>query len=93
MKICRLSYSAGFDSFHGYFEQDGKFFEFEAFPRSKINQRQIVIKNLGEFMQNIPGISGGTIMPDGQVGLIIDIAGLINAVNEKDLRTKHKIAA
>jgi two-component system chemotaxis sensor kinase CheA len=28
-------------------------------------------------MQNIPGISGGAIMPDGRVGLILDVGGLL----------------
>jgi two-component system chemotaxis sensor kinase CheA len=37
----------------------------------------VVIKTLGETMQKIPGISGGAIMPNGRVGLIVDIAGLM----------------
>jgi len=28
-------------------------------------------------MKNIPGISGGAIMPDGKVGLILDVGGLL----------------
>lgn len=38
-----------------------------------LGKQQIVIKSLGESMKNIPGISGAAIMPDGKVGLIIDI--------------------
>ncbi|MCD6120024.1 Hpt domain-containing protein [bacterium] len=42
-----------------------------------LGQQQIVIKSLGEYMSGIPGIAGGAIMPDGRVGLILDIDGLI----------------
>ena len=42
-----------------------------------IGRQQVVIKSLGETMQNIPGISGGAILPDGRVGLIIDVGGLV----------------
>lgn len=42
-----------------------------------LGQQQIVIKSLGELLKNVPGIAGGAIMPDGRVGLILDIAGII----------------
>lgn len=42
-----------------------------------LGQQQIVIKSLGEFMQGITGIAGGAILPDGKVGLIVDVSGLI----------------
>ncbi len=42
-----------------------------------LGQQQIVIKSLGAALQGIPGISGGAILPDGHVGLILDISGLI----------------
>jgi two-component system chemotaxis sensor kinase CheA len=38
-----------------------------------LGKQQIVIKSLGESMANVPGISGAAIMPDGRVGLIVDI--------------------
>jgi chemotaxis protein histidine kinase CheA len=40
----------------------------------------VVIKSLGDTMKNIPGISGGAIMPDGRVGLILDVGGLLRFV-------------
>jgi len=46
-----------------------------------IGRQQVVIKSLGETMKNIPGISGGAIMPDGRVGLIIDVGGLVKFAN------------
>lgn len=49
-----------------------------------VGRQQVVIKSLGEAMQQIPGISGGAIMPDGRVGLILDVAGLIKlAVSDR----------
>lgn len=37
-----------------------------------LGQSEIVIKNLGKYLPAIPGISGATILGDGQVALIID---------------------
>jgi two-component system chemotaxis sensor kinase CheA len=42
-----------------------------------IGQQQIVIKSLGESLRGMPGITGGAIMPDGRVGLILDVGGLV----------------
>jgi two-component system chemotaxis sensor kinase CheA len=42
-----------------------------------VGRQQVVIKSLGETMRNIPGISGGAILPDGRVGLILDVGGLL----------------
>jgi len=42
-----------------------------------LGQQQIVIKSLGEAMQGLSGISGGAIMSDGVVGLILDVGGLV----------------
>jgi two-component system chemotaxis sensor kinase CheA len=47
-----------------------------------LGQQQIVIKSLGETMQDIPGIAGGAIMPDGNVGLILDVGGLVKLAHE-----------
>ncbi|MCP4350501.1 MAG: chemotaxis protein CheA [Desulfobacterales bacterium] len=46
-----------------------------------IGTQQIVIKTLGEMMRNIVGISGSAIMPDGRVGLILDVGGLVKLAN------------
>jgi len=46
-----------------------------------IGRQQVVIKTLGETMKEIPGISGGAIMPDGRVGLILDVGGLVKFAN------------
>jgi len=41
-----------------------------------IGQQQIVIKPLGASIRQVKGLSGGAVMPDGTVGLILDVAGL-----------------
>ena len=41
-----------------------------------MGQQQVVIKNLGVGIGDVPGISGGAIMSDGHVSLIIDIGGI-----------------
>ncbi len=42
-----------------------------------LDQRQVVIKSLGEGLGKAKGVSGGAIMGDGRVSLILDVPGLI----------------
>lgn len=42
-----------------------------------LGQQEIVIKNLGKMIGQIPGITGGAILGDGSVALIIDVPGLV----------------
>jgi two-component system, chemotaxis family, sensor kinase CheA len=46
-----------------------------------LGQQQTVIKSLGDAMQGLPGISGGAIMTDGRVGLILDVGGLVRVAS------------
>jgi len=46
-----------------------------------LGQQQVVIKSLGETMQDIPGLSGCTIMADGHVGIILDVSGLVKSAS------------
>ncbi len=41
-----------------------------------INQQDIVIKSLGEFLIDVPHISGATILGDGEVALILDVRNI-----------------
>lgn len=41
-------------------------------------QQQVVVKNLGRKLVGLEGISGGCILGDGRVGLILDIPGIID---------------
>ena len=43
-----------------------------------LGQQQVVIKSLGEMMGSVRGVSGGAIMGDGRISLILDIPGLID---------------
>ena len=50
---------------------------------SIIGQHQTVIKSLGKFYKDIKGISGATILGDGTVALILDVAQLINVTERR----------
>jgi two-component system chemotaxis sensor kinase CheA len=43
-----------------------------------VGKAEVVIKSLGESFKDIKGISGGAILGDGQVGLIVDPEGLFD---------------
>ena len=47
------------------------------FVDALVGQQQVVIKNLESNYRKVPGISGATIMGDGTVAMILDIAALI----------------
>jgi len=38
-----------------------------------IGKQEVVLKSLGPLLQNTPGISGGAILGDGKIGLILDL--------------------
>jgi two-component system chemotaxis sensor kinase CheA len=42
-----------------------------------LGQQEVAIKSLGNYLANLPGIAGSTILGDGRVTLIIDPAGLL----------------
>lgn len=44
-----------------------------------VSKQEVVIKNLGAFMQNLPGVSGGAILGDGNIALILDPGTLLAA--------------
>jgi two-component system chemotaxis sensor kinase CheA len=47
-----------------------------------LGQQSIVIKSLGEAMQDTEGVAGGAIMSNGNVALILDVAGLIKVAHK-----------
>jgi two-component system chemotaxis sensor kinase CheA len=49
-----------------------------------LGQQQVVVKTLETNYGHVDGIAGATILGDGSVALILDIAGLTRAVAEKD---------
>jgi two-component system chemotaxis sensor kinase CheA len=44
-----------------------------------ISKQEVVIKNLGSFMQGLPGVAGGAILGDGNIALILDPASILTA--------------
>jgi two-component system chemotaxis sensor kinase CheA len=44
-----------------------------------IGKQEVVIRNLGETLKNIPGVAGGAILGDGRVGLVLDLEGVSGA--------------
>ena len=42
-----------------------------------LGQQQVVIKSLGESIGNVPGVSGGAILGDGSISLILDVPAVI----------------
>ncbi len=44
-----------------------------------VSKQEVVIKNLGAFMQNLPGVAGGAILGDGNIALILDPGTLLLA--------------
>ncbi|MEQ8850332.1 MAG: chemotaxis protein CheW [Phycisphaerales bacterium] len=42
-----------------------------------LGQQQVVIKSLGQGLGSIRGVSGGAILGDGRVALIVDVSGLV----------------
>jgi two-component system chemotaxis sensor kinase CheA len=54
-----------------------------------LGQQEIVIKSLGEYLGNIAGIAGSTILGDGRVIMIIDIAELIETIYKNAFSTSQ----
>jgi two-component system chemotaxis sensor kinase CheA len=48
-----------------------------------LGQQQVVIKSLETNFRRVEGVSGATILGDGQVALILDVPGLIRVASQK----------
>ena len=46
-----------------------------------VGQQQVVVKNLELNYRRVPGVSGATIMGDGSVALILDVAALVRSTD------------
>lgn len=56
-----------------------------------LGQHQVVIKSLEDNYRKVPGVSGATIMGDGRVALILDVAAVARLGRERD--RQHRLAA
>jgi two-component system chemotaxis sensor kinase CheA len=55
-----------------------------------VGQEEIVIKSLGEYLGGNLGIAGATIMGDGRVRLILDVAGVMEIASKMPKRPRQK---
>ena len=60
---------------------------------SLVGQEEIVIKSMGDYLQNIPGIAGATIRGDGRVTLIIDVGMMMEMAKDIKVDIKASIEA
>jgi two-component system chemotaxis sensor kinase CheA len=51
-----------------------------------LGQQEVAIKSLGNYLADVPGIAGSTILGDGKVALIVDPAKLIEGGEEEMYR-------
>ncbi|CAD7289282.1 Chemotaxis protein CheA [Campylobacter majalis] len=58
-----------------------------------VGQEEIVIKSMGDYLQNIPGIAGATIRGDGRVTLIIDVAAMMEMAKEIKVNIRAEMDA
>ena len=47
-----------------------------------VGRQEVVIKSLGGLFKQLPGVSGGAILGDGKIALIIDVKGIISLYEE-----------
>jgi two-component system chemotaxis sensor kinase CheA len=47
-----------------------------------VGQQEIVIKALDDYLGDLPGISGGTVLGDGSISMIIDIGSIITSTTK-----------
>lgn len=48
-----------------------------------VGQQEIMIKSLGSYLKGLKGIAGATVLGDGSVTLIVDVAGLLSEGRDK----------
>ena len=55
-----------------------------------VGQEEVVIKSMGDYLQNISGIAGATIRGDGRVTLIVDVGAMMTMA--KDIKVDIKVS-
>ncbi|GAB6180142.1 chemotaxis protein CheA [Desulfotomaculum defluvii] len=50
-----------------------------------LGEQEIVIKSLGDYLGQVPGLSGACILGDGKVALIVDVRGLVKSLRTEEL--------
>ena len=49
-----------------------------------LGQQDVVVKSLGQYLGRSRGVSGASVLGDGQVVLIVDVPSLIKASRQSD---------
>lgn len=73
-------YSEPSDGIVVILESDGS--KAALFIDEMLGQQQVVVKNLESNYRKVPGISGATILGDGGVALILDVAAVIRSIRQ-----------
>lgn len=47
-----------------------------------LGQKEIVVKSLGDYLEDVPGIAGSTILGDGRVIMILDVAEIFHSTGK-----------
>lgn len=47
-----------------------------------LGQQEIVIKALDDYLGELPGISGGTVLGDGNISMIVDISSILSGMKQ-----------
>lgn len=58
---------------------------------SLLGQREVVIKSLGDYLNDIPGIAGSTILGDGRTILIIDAGKFVHMCSSRSINSLKKV--
>ena len=48
-----------------------------------LGEEDVVIKSIAENFRNVPGIAGASILGDGRVSLILDLAALLDIASKR----------
>lgn len=56
-----------------------------------LESRDMVVKTFQKQLNSIPGIGGGVIMPDGNVAIVLELAGLLNQYTSTETMQVEKI--
>ncbi len=63
------------------------------FVDNLLGQHQVVVKNLETNYRRVPGVAGATIMGDGHVAFILDVAALVQMAQQISSKNLIPLAA
>jgi len=58
-----------------------------------LGEHQTVIKPLGKVFQSLKGVTGATVLGDGNVALILDVQGLIHQATKNKQRMPSRLTS